>query len=548
MKSTKEVFIKILSIIKDKTGFIRPTLFVLVLLFGLYFDSNAQGYDVSKNDKSFYNFVETFQSLTQDSLSIDALIKEDSIFKIPERYFYYQTFLDSTFWIKIPIKNNSPKKTKAYFIVENAYLQDGDFWIVRSDKIPNQGHHHNYQYINQTPKLSNYPTWSFDLNSNEFAYIYARIIDSERRTSLELQLLDESGFNNYKTLEIVYQIVYVAFLLALIVVIIIFCVGNKEPSTLFYAAYLLFLIIDYTAINGFGQTYIWNDSLFLINNIRSLSHAFMLFFSTLFFTYFYKRIDPPRWVMTYFKIIPACFIPFFFLYFLKLFSDPFPKLYLLLWQFIMLATVSLVLVHFYLFIKKKIPGYLSFAFLLPLLGVQFRNYFVPHHLMSEWIVNLSNNAYFYSVIIELLLIAYYVMTSAHRKNVKLNEEFIKNEKLEKKIEDMSEQHSSIQIENIVLRSKALINLKELMYIKSDGHYLEFYLKNKSKPEIDRNTFKHLEDTLPRSIFIRIHKSYLVNINYIKMINSTQLMLENGTWLNISRTYKSRLKQVVDLGK
>ena len=521
---------------------------VLLLWLGLIFSLKAESYNVSKNDKSFYNFVETFHTLTKDSLSIDSLLNSKSSFTTQEKYSYYRSFSDTTFWIKIPIRNDLSESNEVYFTIENAYLQSADLWVVQNEQIQKKGHHHNYQRINETPKLSNYPTWKFTLGANETATLYVKVIDSERRTSLELQLLDETGFNAYKTLQIVYELVYVVFLLALMILIILFSIGSKEPTSLLYVVYLFFLIIDYTAIKGFGQTYIWNDSLFLINNIRSLSHALMLFFSTLFFANFYKRLHPAKWVIVYFKAIAVCIVPFLLLYVLKLFGDPFPNAYRFLWQFIMFATISLCLVHFYLFVKKKIPGYLSFAFLLPLLGVQFRNYFVPHHLMSDWIVILSNNAYFYSIIIEVLLISYFVMISARNKSVKFNEEYLKNENLVKEIEDLTQKQALEHTKNIILKSKALISLKELMYIKSDGHYLEFYLENKPKPEIDRNTFKETERLLPSEKFIRIHKSFLVNIDYVKSVNSTQLMLKDGTWLNISRTYKSRIKQMFDFGK
>lgn len=95
-----------------------------------------------------------------------------------------------------------------------------------------------------------------------------------------------------------------------------------------------------------------------------------------------------------------------------------------------------------------------------------------------------------------------------------------------------------------LKSKAVVNTKELLYVKSDGHYLEFYTEGKTKPEVDRNTLKAMTLRLVPEGFAQIHKSYLVNLGYIRIINATQLMLEDGTWLPLSRTYKPKLKETL----
>ena len=86
-----------------------------------------------------------------------------------------------------------------------------------------------------------------------------------------------------------------------------------------------------------------------------------------------------------------------------------------------------------------------------------------------------------------------------------------------------------------------------MYIKSNGHYLEFYVDGKSTPELDRNTLTGILELLPPNLFVRIHKSYIVNIGHIKIINSTKLMLKNGTRINLSRTYKQHLKDRLNIG-
>lgn len=513
-------------------------------LFGMINSSNAQGYNTSKNDKSLYNFVEIYQTLTNDSLTIESLLSKEKTFHHPEKYNYYEIFSDSTFWIKLPIKNNSDSTKKMYFVLENSYLQNADFWIVKNQQVIHKGHHHNYQRINQTPRLSNYPTWTFSLQKSDEAIIYMRIIDTETRTRLKIELFDDSGFSQYKLLQTVYLFAYTMLILIVVLIVVIFSIASKDPRMLFYAAYLFFFIIDNVAFKGFGQTYIWNDSLYLINNIRSLSHGLIFFFLALFLAHFYRQLNPPKWVITYFILLALIILPFFIFYFIKIFDDSYPNFYRYFWQFLNFNIVGVFLVHVFLTVKKKIPVYLSVAFALPIIGSQFRNNFVPNHTMGDMSLLLVDNAYFYSVIIEILMISYFVIRSSYNRTKDYKENILKHKDLEKELESLKQQQDKDYEQVLVLKSKAAINIDDLIYIKSDGHYLDFYLNNRPKPEIDRNTLKDIERLLPKYKFVRIHKSTIVNIDYVRVINSSKLMLENGTCLNISRTFKSNTRNIL----
>lgn len=97
---------------------------------------------------------------------------------------------------------------------------------------------------------------------------------------------------------------------------------------------------------------------------------------------------------------------------------------------------------------------------------------------------------------------------------------------------------------ISLKSKAVIQLADLMFVQSDGHYLEFYLESKAKPEIDRGTLKELLSDLPENVFIQIHRSCIVNIVFVREAYSNKLVLLNNQELNISRSFKANIDQVL----
>ena len=98
---------------------------------------------------------------------------------------------------------------------------------------------------------------------------------------------------------------------------------------------------------------------------------------------------------------------------------------------------------------------------------------------------------------------------------------------------------------IILKSKATITAEDILIIKSDGHYLEYYIKNKPKPEIDRSTMAYAIENIGTKNFTMIHRSYIVNINEIKILNSTQLMMSSGVWLPLSRKHKMELRAMLN---
>jgi len=82
--------------------------------------------------------------------------------------------------------------------------------------------------------------------------------------------------------------------------------------------------------------------------------------------------------------------------------------------------------------------------------------------------------------------------------------------------------------------------QDIAYLKANGRYTKIFFKNGESDTVTR-VLKCLEDSLPSQIFCRIHKSYLVNINYIlelKTDHHSSLILENGECLFIAKRRRS----------
>ena len=82
----------------------------------------------------------------------------------------------------------------------------------------------------------------------------------------------------------------------------------------------------------------------------------------------------------------------------------------------------------------------------------------------------------------------------------------------------------------------IIKLKDILYIKAEGSYAHIHQENGSSLTVSHN-LKYYEDIFSGEMnFIRVHRSYLVNINFVKRISRNDgaiLVMENSTELPVA---------------
>lgn len=98
----------------------------------------------------------------------------------------------------------------------------------------------------------------------------------------------------------------------------------------------------------------------------------------------------------------------------------------------------------------------------------------------------------------------------------------------------------------------LLNLKirQIRYIEGSRNYQFLYLEDSKEPTEIKMTLDKLEEILEPHGFIRIHKGYLVNCQFIQRIQNTQLSLQDGTDLPIGRSKMGEVKSkfLIHMGK
>ena len=95
-----------------------------------------------------------------------------------------------------------------------------------------------------------------------------------------------------------------------------------------------------------------------------------------------------------------------------------------------------------------------------------------------------------------------------------------------------------------------IAISDIRYIEGMSEYLKIHLEGQ-KPIITLLSMKKMEDYLPPTLFMRIHRSYIVNLQKIQEINKNRVILDADTYLPIGDLYKDRFNEYLEqkfLGK
>ncbi|CAA0155596.1 LytR/AlgR family response regulator transcription factor [Tenacibaculum maritimum] len=87
----------------------------------------------------------------------------------------------------------------------------------------------------------------------------------------------------------------------------------------------------------------------------------------------------------------------------------------------------------------------------------------------------------------------------------------------------------------------VLDVNEILFCKADDNYTEIYTKEKKK--LVSKTLKYFEEALKDYPFVRVHKSYLVNVNTItkyKKGKGGSVLLSNGQEITVSSSKKAKL--------
>lgn len=89
-----------------------------------------------------------------------------------------------------------------------------------------------------------------------------------------------------------------------------------------------------------------------------------------------------------------------------------------------------------------------------------------------------------------------------------------------------------------------INFSDIVYIQGMSEYVKIHLVGR-KPIMSLLSLKALENHLPPAMFLRVHKSYIVSLQKINMIERNEIVYDDGTIIPVSQQYKDAFQAFLD---
>jgi DNA-binding LytR/AlgR family response regulator len=89
-----------------------------------------------------------------------------------------------------------------------------------------------------------------------------------------------------------------------------------------------------------------------------------------------------------------------------------------------------------------------------------------------------------------------------------------------------------------------INFNDIKYIEGMSEYIRIHLNN-AKPVMTLLSMKSIEDQLPKDRFMRVHRSYIVNLTRISVIERNRIIFDGNVYIPVSDQYKSNFQSYID---
>ena len=127
------------------------------------------------------------------------------------------------------------------------------------------------------------------------------------------------------------------------------------------------------------------------------------------------------------------------------------------------------------------------------------------------------------------------MASINKAKKRLTQEKVDTEEI-----DGNDDYLFIKSEYKIIR----VELNSIKYIEGMREYVRIHLSDQ-KPVITLLSFKKLMEKLPADSFMRVHRSYIVNLKKITTIERMRIIFDNDIRIPVSDQYKEAFQKYID---
>lgn len=89
-----------------------------------------------------------------------------------------------------------------------------------------------------------------------------------------------------------------------------------------------------------------------------------------------------------------------------------------------------------------------------------------------------------------------------------------------------------------------IELRKILYIEGLKDYVKIFVEDEPRPVLSLMSMKSLEDMLPSDRFVRVHRSFIVQPEKIKVIERNRIVF-GKEYIPISDNYKQHFLEMIE---
>ncbi|MEI6749502.1 MAG: LytR/AlgR family response regulator transcription factor [Bacteroidales bacterium] len=89
-----------------------------------------------------------------------------------------------------------------------------------------------------------------------------------------------------------------------------------------------------------------------------------------------------------------------------------------------------------------------------------------------------------------------------------------------------------------------INFDDIKYIEGMNEYIRIHLTN-SKPVMTLLSMKAIEEQLPADQFMRVHRSFIVSLSKISVIERSRIVFDGNVYIPVSDQYKNKFQNYIE---
>ncbi|OFX88002.1 MAG: DNA-binding response regulator [Bacteroidetes bacterium GWF2_33_16] len=89
-----------------------------------------------------------------------------------------------------------------------------------------------------------------------------------------------------------------------------------------------------------------------------------------------------------------------------------------------------------------------------------------------------------------------------------------------------------------------INISDIKYIEGMREYVRIHMVSQS-PVMSLTSMTKLEKFLPEKSFMRVHRSFIVNLNKITTIERNRIVFDSNVYIPVSDQYKAKFQDFLD---